>query len=186
MLSLFCKIKNSPVVTATMTRNPAAILIFSFFIVSGDVLAQGCPVGQYQIGGQGAVACAPIPQGAPIQRDPRPSGKWIKTWGAIAGDGNENLGVSTGKFKKSEAQQDALEKCEEASKKKCNVLYVYENRCAAIAEPELRGSIIRGFAAGPSIEVASKNAISFCKKSNSGSQCKTIYTACTEPVFESF
>ncbi|WP_244860040.1 DUF4189 domain-containing protein [Xanthomonas arboricola] len=186
MLNLFYATKNLPLFMVTITKNPTVIFIFAFFFVSGSALAQGCPVGQYQIGGQGAVACAPIPQGAPIQKDPRPSGKWIKTWGAIAGDGNENLGVSTGKLKKSEAQQDALEKCEGASKEKCSILYVYENRCAAIAEPELRGAIIRGFAAGPSIEVAGKNAISFCKKSNPGNECKTIYTACTEPVFKSF
>ncbi|MCC4615278.1 DUF4189 domain-containing protein [Xanthomonas campestris pv. asclepiadis] len=166
-------------------------LAFPLLFVSLSAWAeQGCPAGQIPAQSNGSMAsCGPIPAGYYQEQPapaPRPTGKWIKTWGAIAGDGNENLGVSTGKLKKSEAQQDALEKCEGASQDKCSVLYVYENRCAAIAEPERRGAIIRGFAAGPSIEVANRNAISFCKKENSGGQCKTIYTACTEPVFKSF
>jgi len=159
---------------------------FSILLFSSGAWAQGCPPGQYQIGGQGAIACAPIPQGNTVQEPPRPSGKWIETWGAIAGDGNENLGVSTGKLKKADAQQDAVEKCEAESQKNCSVLYVYLNRCAAIAEPEHMGNIIRSFAAGPSIEVASRNAISFCNKKNNGSQCKVIYTDCTEPLFQKF
>ncbi|PPT73362.1 hypothetical protein XaplCFBP3122_20810 [Xanthomonas arboricola pv. populi] len=166
--------------------NYFSISAFSILLLSSGVWAQGCPPGQYQIGGQGAIACAPIPQGNPVEQPPRPSGKWIETWGAIAGDGNENLGVSTGKLKKADAQQDAVEKCEAESQKKCSVLYVYENRCAAIAEPEHRGYMIRGFAAGPSIEVASRNAISFCNQKNKEGQCKVIYTACTEPVFQKF
>jgi hypothetical protein len=166
--------------------NVCLLLLLS--IAFSAMAEQGCPPGQYPIGGQGVAACAPIPQGSSQETAPapRPLGKWIETWGAIAGDGNENLGVSTGKLKKADAQQDAVEKCEAESQKNCRVLYVYLNRCAAIAEPDHMGNIIRSFAAGPSIEVASRNAISFCNKKNKGSQCKVIYTDCTEPLFQKF
>ncbi|WP_460198764.1 hypothetical protein ACE15N_16845 [Xanthomonas campestris pv. passiflorae] len=77
------------------------LVFFYVLLIPMDGWAQGCPVGQYQIGGQGAVACAPIPQGNSIQQETRPSGKWIKTWGAIARDDDGgNLGVSTGALEK--------------------------------------------------------------------------------------
>lgn len=153
---------------------------------SSNTYAQGCPVGQYQIGGQGAVACAPIPQGNSIQQEPRPSGEWIKTWGAVASDGADNLGVSTGKLKKSEAEQDALVKCERESKGKCHVVSSYKNQCVAVAEPNRIGSITRSVARGPSIEVAGQDAMLDCPKKNSGSDCKVIYTACTDQIFRKF
>ncbi|PPU70475.1 hypothetical protein XcuCFBP2542_18730 [Xanthomonas cucurbitae] len=167
------------------------ILALSIFLISTGVRAeQGCPPGQIPAQSNGSMSsCGPIPSGyyqeQPVP-SPRPLGKWIKTWGAIAGDGNENLGVSTGKLKKADAQQDAIERCEAESQKKCSVLYVYENRCVAISEPGYTGNITRGFAAGPSIDVASRNAVSFCSQENKGRQCKVIYTACTEPFFQRF
>ncbi|HHZ21868.1 TPA: DUF4189 domain-containing protein [Xanthomonas vasicola pv. zeae] len=163
-----------------------ASLPFSILFISTHAFAQGCPVGQYQIGGQGAVACAPIPQDGAIQQESRPLGKWIKTWGAIATDGADNLGVSTGKLKKSEAEQDALEKCEGASKKHCEIRTSYENQCAAVAEPVRRGDFVRGYASGPSIEVASSDALTVCKKGNPRDKCQVIYQECSEPIFKAY
>ncbi|MFL8011066.1 DUF4189 domain-containing protein [Xanthomonas vasicola] len=178
---------------AAAMRNPSllALLIIFFPIYAW---AQGCPVGQYQIGGQGAVACAPIPQGGQIQQEPRPSGKWIKTWGAIANDNNSNFGVSSGKIKKAEAEKVAVDKCRETSQreKDCHVVYVYENRCAAISEPvptgtpTLTGNVLISYSAGPSIESASNVAMRDCRKENSVSECKVIYQECSEPIFKAY
>ncbi|MEA9587065.1 MULTISPECIES: DUF4189 domain-containing protein [Xanthomonas] len=163
-----------------------ALLAFSIFPISTHVFAQGCPVGQYQIGGQGAVACAPLPQGGSIQQEPRASGKWIKTWGAIATDGADNLGVSTGKLKKTEAEQDALQKCEGASKSPCRINLSYKNQCAAVAQPYRSGDIKRTYTRGPSIEVASNDAVAICQRGNAGDKCKVIYQECSEPIFKAF
>ncbi|MDG4482706.1 DUF4189 domain-containing protein [Xanthomonas vesicatoria] len=161
-------------------------LCFSFLFMPTDVFAQGCPVGQYQIGGQGAVACAPIPQGNSNQQEPRPSGKWIKTWGAIASDGAENVGVSTGKLKKSEAEQEAIGNCEAASNNKCHIIRSYKNQCAAVAEPSKRGVFERISSSGPSTEIASSDALNLCQEKNSNGDCKIIYKGCSEPIFESY
>ncbi|MCD0256718.1 DUF4189 domain-containing protein [Xanthomonas melonis] len=174
-------------------RTPLLLAILTW-LVPISAWAQGCPVGQYQIGGQGAVACAPIPQGNEIQQEPRPSGKWIKTWGAIANDNNNNFGVSTGKIKKADAEKVALDKCRQTSQREanCRVVYAYENRCAVISEPAQTGSptqvgnILTSYSAGPSIEAASKAAISDCVKENSVNECKVIYQNCSEPIFKAY
>ncbi len=64
--------------------NYFSLSAFSILLFSSGAWAQGCPPGQYQIGGQGAIACAPTPQGNPVQEQPRPLGKWIKTWGGVS------------------------------------------------------------------------------------------------------
>ncbi|WP_159089642.1 DUF4189 domain-containing protein [Xanthomonas fragariae] len=113
------------------------LLVFLVFIGMGTnaQAEQGCPPGQYPIGGQGVAACAPIPQENSTQQEPRASGKGIKTWGAIASDGGDNLGVAKGKFTKSDAQEEALSKCKSVSGKECQIDFVYKNQCTAIAEP---------------------------------------------------
>lgn len=58
--------------------------------VTGEARAEGrCPPGQYPIGGQGVGGCAPIPGSGTggVQSGPIATGRWIKTWGAIAGGG---------------------------------------------------------------------------------------------------
>ncbi|MBV6815137.1 DUF4189 domain-containing protein [Xanthomonas campestris] len=161
------------------------LVFFYVLLIPMDGWAQGCPVGQYQIGGQGAVACAPIPQGNSIQQETRPSGKWIKTWGAIARDDDGgNLGVSTGALEKKKAGHDALEQCEKESKKKCKVVMSYENQCVAVARPNAIGTMT--FNRGPSAEDTKNNAISDCQKENNGTACSIIYNDCTQQIFRSF
>jgi hypothetical protein len=66
----------------------------------------GCPPGMYPIGGQGVQGCAPIPgaSGASSQQLPaplpRPTGRWHKTWGAMAIGRDGDTGVSKGKDSK--------------------------------------------------------------------------------------
>lgn len=150
---------------------------------------QGCPAGQYPIGGQGVAACAPIPTANPIVQQPRPNGKWLNTWGAIASDGGDNLGVSKDKLEKADAQREALSKCNGLGGQECKVEFVYENQCASIVEPYRGENAISGmlaYAGAPTKDMASANALSLCKKNNSNASCRVIYTACTEPVFQRY
>ncbi|MEQ7991731.1 DUF4189 domain-containing protein [Xanthomonas hortorum] len=154
----------------------------------------GCPAGQYPIGGQGAMACAPIPQSQTQQAQPTPIGEWIKTWGAIAMgsiDSIVNYGVSTGKFSKSEAQNEAMAKCASHGEKDCEVMLTYFNQCAAISTPEIDGKQSGGgvvhFSGSATIAEASARASSRCRQDNkSPAQCRIIYSNCTEQIFQKF
>jgi hypothetical protein len=170
------------------------LLAFVFLAALGDARAeQGCPPGQIpaQAGGS-MTSCGPIPAGYYQQQQtasPRPSGEWIETWGAIASDGGDNLGVSTEKIKKSDAINDAMSKCSALSQKKCSLAFSYKNQCSAIAEPHNGENAISGmlsFAGGPSKEIASGDALSSCRKENSGAECRVIYAACSEPIFKKY
>ncbi|MBB5881446.1 hypothetical protein GGR74_002649 [Xanthomonas arboricola] len=168
-----------------------AFLILFFPITSR---AQGCPAGQYPIGGQGAVACAPMPQSSSaMPQEPRPLGKWIKTWGAIALgtiDSTPYYGVPTGALSESEAKQQSLERCAKLGAKNCRVTLTYQNQCAAISEPQFDGKpnpdgLIQ-FIGRSTKAKASEDALHQCEKRNPGMQCKAIYQECSELVFKNY
>nr|WP_126947813.1 DUF4189 domain-containing protein [Xanthomonas sp. BRIP62409] len=170
--------------------NLNVIISFLILITTFSAAAeQGCPPGQYPIGGQGVAACAPIPQGGSGQQDPKPIGKWIKTWGAVAHDPqNGILGVSLGKFSKREAEKDALTKCSEGGGTNCKAWASYQNQCTAIAGPQKDSRDVPGapyFARGSSLEDVQNRAIDGCISAN-GLKCATLYSACSEPVFKSY
>ncbi|WP_080274820.1 DUF4189 domain-containing protein [Pseudomonas syringae] len=171
-------------------------LLFIMAFASNAIAEGACPPGQYQIGGQGAVACAPIPQENSVQQQPvapRPTGEWIKTWGAIAVgsvDSTTIYGITTGKLSKSDAEEDSLKRCSSRAKDNCNVAFTYHNQCVAIAEPQINGlpltdGLIKFISAATIAEAsteASKRCIELNKKVPN-TTCKVVYTACTEPLF---
>ncbi len=174
------------------------LALFVLIVAAHEAHAEGgCPPGQYPIGGQGAAGCAPISQNqAAPQGSPRPTGYWVKTWGAIAmgaGDGWNSFGVTTGKASKSEAEADALKRCVSNGVKDCRIGFVYKNQCAAVAEPQVGG---KGYLDGPTSfaaagdeEAASGVAMERCERENhsvTGMQCKVIYTACSKAVFKRY
>ncbi|MGV7164266.1 DUF4189 domain-containing protein [Xanthomonas citri] len=175
-------------------KNTLPVVFFVLIGVGTNAQAeQGCPPGQIPAQANGNISsCGPIPSGYYQQQEmpaPRPSGKWLKTWGAIASDGGDNLGVAKGKLKKSDAQEEALSKCKSVSGKECQVDFVYENQCTAIAEPYKNESAISGvlsYTGGPTIDVASSDALANCHKHNKGSDCRVIYQACSEPYFQKY
>ncbi|MDQ7759096.1 DUF4189 domain-containing protein [Xanthomonas sontii] len=166
--------------------------------VAGVAYAEGgCPPGQYPIGGQGAAGCAPIPQSGSVeQQAPRPSGRWVKTWGAIAIgaiDSITSYGVTTGKPSKFDAESDALKRCSSHGEKNCRIALSYKNQCAAVAAPFVGDkTVVNGFsefAGSATIENASERAMAGCQKGNKeaqGMSCKVVYSACTEPIFERY
>lgn len=173
------------------------VLFCIILLFANLVHAEGaCPPGQYPIGGQGAIACAPIPQEAPIQQAPRPSGEWIKTWGAISigsVDSTTIYGVTTGKLSKSEAEDDSLKRCSSQGEINCKIVFTYHNQCAAIAEPHINGKpfdagIVKFVGAG-TIAEASNLVAKNCQERNKGipeAKCEVVYTACSDPIIQKY
>lgn len=162
--------------------NVVTLLIVGMFCPS--LHAEGnCPPGQYPIGGQGVVGCAPIPQGGGgISAGPSASGKWHKTWGAIVWDRETAaLGASAGMLKKQDAVEQAVTKCHSDGGKSCrDKVFTYKNQCAAIASTEESSYII---SSGASEQVAKSESLNKCRLHG---ECKVIYVNCADPLFEKF
>ncbi|WP_193314814.1 DUF4189 domain-containing protein [Xanthomonas sp. LMG 12459] len=171
----------------------------TFFLVGAASAESGCPPGQLPAQANGAMAsCTPVPPGYYQQQAPAPQplGKWLTTWGAIAMgsiDNTTNYGVTTGKLSKAEAEADALRRCASHGEKDCQIALSYHNQCAAIAEPQTNGLPLAiglvSFSGGVTITDAIQRAQAHCRKANaatSEADCKVIYKACTEQIFEKF
>ena len=113
---------------------------------------------------------------------PRPTGEWIKTWGAIAGSNQTGeTGAVVGKFSEDEARKAALRLCAEGEAKDCKVNLVYFNQCAALVSTKTRSF----FQGAESKEIAIDLATKDCNAHGSG-QCSIIYSGCTDPVFRRY
>ncbi|MBB5875798.1 DUF4189 domain-containing protein [Xanthomonas sp. 3498] len=153
-----------------------AISLF-FLVVSGSGFAQTrCPGGVQA----GSAQCLPDEDSSPA----RPTGEWIKTWGAIVmSDSGQEGWSSVGKFSKDDAVQDALEKCHAVGVTDCSVKMTYFNQCVAIANPS-RG-VGSDITAAKDEKVAGQLASEACNK-RTGSQCFVKFTECTVPFFKKY
>lgn len=117
----------------------------------------------------------------------QPVGKWRLTWGAIASDSvTGDIGVVTGESSQEKAKRAAINKCKASGATRCKIDLAYHNQCAAIASPADGGLPIPGVvinAGGPSIEVASEDAMEHCSAARGGGECTVIYSACSTPVW---
>ncbi|WP_313204295.1 DUF4189 domain-containing protein [Stenotrophomonas sp.] len=174
----------------------AWILLIPLGVSSGRALAEGgsCPPGYYPIGGQGAQRCAPIPtsggsagSGSQEIRLSTPTGRWVKTWGAIATSmSSDDAGVSDGKRTKAEAEKLAVERCGSTGAKDCVVSKTYHNQCVSWLVPKDRNPNGQGaIGTGGTPEFARMYAQSVCKNSVPG-PCDEVYANCTKPIFEEF
>jgi len=174
------------------------LLLLAILSIPTVAYAEGrCPPGQYPVGGQGVLGCAPIPGGADSSSSPStpaPSGKWEKRWGAIAEDSSANArrvvsatGVSESRRSKSEAISVALDQCRLGGGQKCQILIVYNNQCVALADTPKGATSASSIAArAETLELARRNALEQCKAAAKGTECSIIYSACSESEFKSF
>jgi len=137
--------------------------------------------------------CGPTPSGVSQGADaggyintppPRPSGEWIKTWGAIAQAPNGDTGVSSGKLSKKDAEIDALNKCGNWGAPNCNIKFTYKNQCVVSVDPVTGGSggsIVSAASVPAAAELAKKN----CEKW-SGKECKESFSQCSDPFFKEY
>lgn len=164
----------------------AAIVVAGAALTPESVRAEGrCPPGQYPIGGQGVGGCAPIPGGAAAaDTEPKATGRWIKTWGAIALSPSGASGASTGKKTKSLAAMEAEAVCAQGGARGCKVAFTYKNQCAVAVVPK-SGTGGTLFSSSPTIEESKARALKQCENGG-GSDCQVIFENCAEPEFQKF
>jgi len=160
-------------------------IIAAFFVSMGlvwGVAAQAqtrCPMGAQA----GSIQC--IPDDAPGgggQAAPRPTGYWVKTWGAIAKSGSTGeAGNALGKRSEGEARKNAVRVCAQGGAADCEVRLTFYNQCATVVSSPSHGTI---FQSSSSTERAIDLAKSSCEKD--GGQCTVIWSGCTEPIFEKY
>ena len=160
-----------------------ALVIIAIIIGSNAELARaegGCPQGMYPIGGQGVTGCAPMRGTEGGAAAPRPVGRWLKTWGAIA-DSHNGLGAPiTGAKSKAEASRRAVELCRSKGGIGCAVAFTYKNQCVAVVRVGAgQGNMYFGRA---TVEMAREAAGERCRQVG-GTICQIILADCTEPLF---
>lgn len=109
-------------------------LFLAGFGLSQSAKAEGrCPPGQYPIGGQGVLGCAPIPGGGSGEYAPEPvrNYKRVPQWIAYARspDGLV-LGWSVFQHKQKGANKQALKACNARSGQKCEIVASFTGQCS--------------------------------------------------------
>ncbi|WP_029413382.1 DUF4189 domain-containing protein [Paracidovorax oryzae] len=133
-----------------------------------------CPSGVQAGGAQ----CLPDDEAA---APPRPTGEWVKTWGAmVSSNAGRGAWTSSGKTTEEAARQDALGKCRATGVRDCVVDMAYFNQCAAVAGAN--GGKAGSIDTGKDESVASQRAVESCEK-KAGSKCSVLFVECSRPLF---
>ncbi len=116
---------------------------------------------------------------------PRPTGQWIKTWGALAGGTNGQAGFSVGGLTKADAERDAVVRCTSDGGQNCRPTFAYYNQCVAVLQA-ISNPVRDTIQGAQSVEVAEELAAPVCSAENGGGKCAVVYSACTDPIFRRF
>ncbi len=158
------------------------ILISLLAFVDNANAQTACPVGV----APGSPQCGPdsgTSRGDSPMPPPRPTGEWIKTWGAIATSSSTGeVGTTVGKLTEAEARSMAIHQCSLGGADDCKVNLDYHNQCAALTASQTTGSFFQGAATE---ELATDLAMKNCENSGGGS-CRIVYSECTKPIFRRF
>ncbi|MFA0925037.1 DUF4189 domain-containing protein [Xanthomonas fragariae] len=158
-----------------------SIIFLSFVFIDISIAQTACPngvaPGSPQCGPDSGTSRGDIP--AP---PPRPTGEWIKTWGAIAHSSlTGEAGSAVGKLSESDAKDKATRQCAMGGASDCQVKLVYRNQCAALVSSRTQSFFQASASKENSIEIATR----VCEKSDTG-VCKTVYSECSEPIFRNY
>ncbi|MEF2242004.1 DUF4189 domain-containing protein [Xanthomonas arboricola] len=166
-----------------MKKNMRAIPLCLAFISFGLFAQTACPVSV----APGSPQCGPdsgTSRGDSPLPPPRPTGEWIKTWGAIACSASQGESwTSLGKTSRADAESEAVNQCEVAGLSDCKLTLSYQNQCVSMASPPGAGE--SSAVSGKTKEITSRQALNVCEKINNQS-CSVVYSACTAPIFKKY
>lgn len=170
--------ENQPPFPAMNYIKPLSFLTASLLACCGAAAQTACPSGV----APGSALCGPSSDGE-AAAPPRPTGEWIKTWGAIATSPSGNGGVSSRQLSEEAARKKALENCRSAGTRDCKVEFVYQNQCVALVHPvQAMGA---AFTTAATAEEAVRLGKARCAELGKG-ECKVAISECSEPVFRKF
>ena len=159
--------------------NLAWLAAVSILICAGPASAQtACPVGTPA----GSATCGPS-GGGEMAAPPRPTGEWLKTWGAIATSPSGNGGVSSQQLSKEDAEKVALRNCASVGGTNCIVEFTYRNQCVAAVRP-LTGDGGQ-FTTAATVEEAKARALKLCQD-RFHKECTVVVSECSDPVFRRY
>lgn len=116
------------------------MLLVHGLLASGAFAQTRCPVGTLP----GNIKCLPDDVGVGEREASRPTGEWIKTWGALASSPETgDSAASVGKLSRDDAESEALTTCSRNGAEDCRVDFVYRNQCVAVVS--VRGGAERKF-----------------------------------------
>ncbi len=162
------------------------LLVLALVAPSMAFAEGGCPPGSYPVGGQGVQGCAPIPGGGAAKaEEARPSGRWVKTWGAIATASTGEVGVAVEKRSKGEATKEAILQCSQLGGASCKIAESYRNQCIALISPSSAEKGGTTISRAGTVEQAKELAMTTCVSRGSVG-CKVLYSACSGPIFDAF
>nr|WP_043889289.1 DUF4189 domain-containing protein [Xanthomonas hortorum] len=158
------------------------LFVFLNAISLGAAFGQtACPVGV----APGSPQCGPdsgTSRGDAPAPPPRPTGEWIKTWGAIARSNNTGeVGTTVGKLSENEAKAAAISQCALGGADDCKISLIYYNQCAALVASRSESF----FQASPTEQRAINSATKNCEE-NGGGSCTVMYSGCTKPIFNKY
>lgn len=176
------------------------IVLLTVILCPAIAFAEGaCPPGQYPIGGQGVVGCAPIPGAGSTgaQTPSQPTGKWETRWGAIVEDmsptpgGPFATGAAVSQVSKKAAIALAKDRCESQGGNDCKLRIAYHNQCVALADPDavngrIPSGLISSAVGAPTLEKAKALALNECGTGSRGASCSVTYSACSMSEFKAF
>jgi len=182
----FAAMEESRESSMTHSKAFAWLAAVSLLIACGfgtSVNAQtACPVGTPA----GAATCGPSPAsgGEMPPSPPRPSGEWLKTWGAIATTPHGDAGVSSIQASEDDAKRVAMKNCAALGNTNCTVTFTYRNQCVAAVNP-IRGGEGSVISSAETLDKALTRAMGKCEQA-SGGKCKASIAECSPPVFRRF
>lgn len=108
---------------------------------------------------------------------PRPSERWLDSWGAIATDGQGEYGIVTDRDTKSGAIKGAIAACQERGGRGCRLKRSFVNQCAAVVSGATAAQTAQAEFEDRAIDLATAD----CEKYAGGS-CRVYYSGCSLPV----